>query len=252
MELAGGETVVPSEVVEIIQADVAITAKILRICNSAYYGFAREVGSLEEAGNRLGVNTLVNLVLTACSGSYFKKLGTGSSARCEELWQRSVSNALAASLIARIQGDVDKNSAYTVGLLQDIGEIVIDRFLPKEAAEIHARALQGDPRTELEKNLLGEDHAQIGARLAEQWNFPGSLIDAIRSHHSPGSAKIAPELACAAHLADSITNSMGAGDDMTCLTEDVLRLAGLDAPGFQSLEEQVHSEIERAREILAA
>lgn len=250
MQLAGAESVVPAELVAVIQADVGITAKVLRICNSAYYGFARQVSSLDEAGNRLGVNTLVNLVLTACSGSYFKSFGT-SQARANELWERSVSNALSASLLANIQGDIDKSAAYTVGLLQDIGEVVLERFLPAEAKEIQLQLQTGLTRTAIEAQLLGEDHAHIGARLAEQWNFPETLVDAIRFHHAPGSASIAPDLACTASIADSITSSLSDGDSVATLTDDVLRLVGLDTIGFESLETRVHAELERAREFIA-
>jgi len=255
MQLAGNETVVPTELVSVIQSDVAITAKVLRICNSAYYGFARQVTSLDEAGNRLGVNTLVNLVLTACSGSYFKSFGKTSQARAKELRERSVSNALSASLLAGIQGDIDKNAAYTVGLLQDIGEVVLERFLPAEAKEIQLQLSNGLSQTEVEANLLGEDHAHIGARLAEQWDFPDSLVDAIRFHHAPSSASVAPGLACAANIADSITMAMahggqGDGGSVVEITDEILKLVGLEAIGSQSLESQIHAELERARELI--
>ncbi len=255
MKLAGEESVVPSELVEVIQADIGITTKVLRICNSAYYGFAREVGSLEEAGNRLGVDSLVNLVLTACSGSYFKGIGGGSASRAKELWERSMSNALSSSLLATIQGDVDKSAAYTAGLLQDIGEVVLERFLPSEANEIRGQVLHGHSRIEVENDLLGEDHATIGARLAEQWNFPEALVDAIRHHHAPTSAVIAPDLACTVHLGDLITTTLAEEPDgiqsLTSLTEDVLKMVGLDTIGFAALEERVQSELDRARELIA-
>ncbi len=256
MKLAGAEAVVPSELIAVIQTDVSITAKVLRMCNSAYYGFSRQVGSIEEAGNRLGVTTLVNLVLTSCAGGYFKSLGSGSSARMEQLWERSISNALASSLLAGIQGDVDKNAAYTVGLLQDIGEVVIERFLPEIAKQIRDGVAEGQEQTDVETDLLGEDHAHIGALLAELWKFPETLVEAIRYHHDPRSASIAPELAATAHLADSITTTLAMTQDGTervfgSLTNDVLRLVGLDSIGFDSLEEQVHAELVRAQEIIS-
>lgn len=255
MQLAGEDSVVPGELVAVIQTDAGITAKVLRLCNSAYYGFSRQVDSLDEAGNRLGVNTLVNLVLTACSGNYFKSIGNVDSARATQHWERSISNALAASLLARIQGDVNTSSAYTVGLLQDIGEIIIDRFAPAEGEQIRREVLHGRSRTEAELDLIGMDHAEVGARLAAQWHFPESLVDAIRFHHDPPSAKIAPELASTACIADSMTSTFeDAGDHcghLTMVTHDVLSLVGLEDEGLLSIESQIHDELERAKDFVS-
>ena len=172
MQLAGEENIVPGELVAVIQTDAGITAKVLRLCNSAYYGFARQVDSLDEAGNRLGVNTLVNLVLTACSGNYFKSLGNADEAHAKQHWERSISNALAASLLAKIQDDVNPSSAYTVGLLQDIGEIIIDRFAPEEGALIRKEVLHGRNRIEAEFNLL----EWTTRKSAQSWQPSGNSL----------------------------------------------------------------------------
>lgn len=255
MQLAGEDHVVPQELVEVIQTDAGITAKVLRLCNSAYYGFSRQVDSLEEAGNRLGVNTLVNLVLTACSGNYFKSLGNSDSKLAQKFWERSISNALASSFLAKIQGDVPPSSAYTVGLLQDIGEIILDRFLPAEAHEIRELVRAGHDRTQVEMELVGMHHADIGARLAEQWNFPETLVDAIRHHHEPHVATAGAELATTACIADAMTSTFEEEEDqtgqLTTLTPEILQVAGMEFDRLSSIEEAVHQELERAREFVS-
>ena len=255
MQLAGEDSVVPHELVEVIQTDAGITSKVLRLCNSAYYGFSRQVDSLDEAGNRLGVNALVNLVLTACSGSYFKSLGNTDTAITQKFWERSISNALASSFLAKVQQDVPPSAAYTVGLLQDIGEIILERFLPEEARLVREDVRAGMTRVESELERIGQDHASIGARLAEQWQFPESLVDAIRHHHAPQDAKIAPELASTACIADAMTSTFEDDEEhsghLTTLTPEVLLLAGMELDSLYSLEEAVHQELDRAREFIA-
>ncbi|MEO6710331.1 MAG: HDOD domain-containing protein, partial [Planctomycetota bacterium] len=109
VEIATHDDVVPRDLVGVIETDAAVTAKILKLCNSAYYGFKREIGSLPEAANLLGVSTLVNLVLTSCSGRYFRDYGQVDAKTANRLWEESVVDAIASSLIARLEGSVDKN-----------------------------------------------------------------------------------------------------------------------------------------------
>ena len=101
LELSNHEDVVPGDIVAVIQTDAAITAKVLKLCNSAYYGFQREIATLTEAEVLIGVTPLANLVLTSCAGRYFRDYGHGDPHAAERLWEGSVATALAASRIAR-------------------------------------------------------------------------------------------------------------------------------------------------------
>jgi HD-like signal output (HDOD) protein len=136
LEVAGRTEVVPSELIELVQTDPGITSKVLKLCNSAYYGFQREIASLHEAGNLLGVTTLVNLVLTSSAGKYFRDYGSAKNRSMEARWEQCVSNAIGARLIAKRHGKVDPDRAYTAGLLENIGHLVLDRFLDEAIEEI--------------------------------------------------------------------------------------------------------------------
>ncbi len=257
MDLAAEPDASPNDLIGVIHTDPGITAKVLKLCNSAYYGFARRIDSLAEAGVLLGVNTLVNLVITACAGRYFRDFGNVSSQTSKRLWQHTVTNALAASMIARVHGRCDANRAYTVGLLQDMGAMVFERFFPVERTEIR-RALAADPTLdpqETERALLGLDHAELGALLAEQWRFPDVLVDSIRCHHAPERATIDPTMASIAHLAHAVAEAHEAGEGLDhvayALGPGALGLAGLDASRLQALEELIEVELDRAREFLA-
>ena len=97
LEVAGRDEVVPSELIELVQTDPGITSKVLKLCNSAYYGFQREIAALHEAGNLRGVTTLVNLVLTSSAGKYFRDYGSAKGHSMESRWEQCVSNAIGRS-----------------------------------------------------------------------------------------------------------------------------------------------------------
>lgn len=257
MDLAAKDQVAPRELIAVIHTDPGITAKVLKLCNSAYYGFVREITSLQEAGNLLGVNTLVNLVVTACAGRYFRDFGNLPPQVGAVLWERAVASALASSLIARLHGGVDKNTAYTAGLLQDLGTMVIERFFPLERGLIR-KEVSENPAADLiqvEREILGLDHAEIGARLCEDWHFPALLTDTIRNHHAPPSAIIDPTLCAVIHVGQAVTEALAEGEGLDRLaydlSDDMLGLVGFDRSRFEALEETLLAELDRAREFVS-
>jgi HD-like signal output (HDOD) protein len=256
VEIASHDDVVPRDLVGVIETDAAVTAKVLKLCNSAYYGFKREIGSLPEAGNLLGVTTLVNLVLTSCSGRYFREHGRIDSATANRLWEESVTGALAASLIARLERHVDKNRAYTSGLLQNVGQLVMARHARTFALHVQAEVARGRTLLDAETAVIGLNHAEIGALLAEKWNFPEELADTIRNHHTPQLAVLEPRMASVAHLAESVTHAFLHGVDLSQvpygLDDQAFVLAGIRREDFDSLGDVLARELEKAREFLMA
>ncbi len=252
VQLAGREDVIPRELVAVIQTDAGITARALKLCNSAHFGFRREIASLPEAGNLLGVSTLVNLVLTSCASRYFR----GGPANGAKRWEESVSNALAASMIAGLATGVDRSRAYTAGLLANVGHPVLDRFVPENVSAIEEAVKQGATRLEAERDIVGIDHTQIGARLAERWSLPEILVDAIRHHHDPARAEVDPRLASVAHLGEMFTSGLEMGEGLENLAYELkgsaLGVCGLNRSGFDEIETQLRAELEKAKELLAA
>jgi len=255
LELSSRSDVIPGELIAVIQTDAALTAKVLKLCNSAYYGFQREIASLTEAGNALGVQALVNLVLTSCASRYFSQ-GAGNDDHARRLWERSVMNALAANLLARIHGGVDKNRAYTAALLQNIGHLVIDHHLEDFKDQIAEARDEGLDMLAAEKKVIGLNHAQIGGRLARRWGFPEALVDSIEHHHTPELATSEPMLASIAHLAESITYALALGEGLENmayeLSESALGLTGIDHVGFLSMEDVLLKELAKARDFVEA
>jgi len=254
MEIGSRDEVVPLDLVSVIETDVAMTAKVLKLSNSAYYGFRREIGSLTEAGNLLGVSALVNLVLTGCAERYFRRHAHMDERLQHRLWEESVSNAIAAALLARLSGSVDRNRAYTAGLLQNIGRLVLEHHMQREEGEIEHAVAHGVSRIEAERLVLGVDHAEVGARLCQRWNFPEVLVDTVRHHHEPERAERDPILCYYVHLGEQVTmrasNESEASRPAYGLAPGTLERLKLEDGVIDGLQSLLVREIERAKEFV--
>ncbi|MFT6832182.1 MAG: HD-like signal output (HDOD) protein [Planctomycetota bacterium] len=258
LELSGRADVVPSELIDLVQTDPGITAKVLKLCNSAYYGFQREIASLHEAGNLLGVTTLVNLVLTSSAGKYFKDNGNVGNQNMERRWEMCVANAIGARIIASRHGKVDPERAYTAGLLENIGHLVLDRFVDSGMEAIRAVAMSGSNLIEAEKKVLGMHHAEIGARLTTRWSLPEVLVDVIRYHHQPELAGADAELAATIHLAEILTQQVEQESEdadphalLYEISEAACDLTGLGQAELNELTGLLGSEMVRARDFVS-
>lgn len=256
LSIANQPGVIPADVIEVVQTDAGITGKVLKLCNSAYYGFQREVGSLQEAGNMLGTDTLVNLVLTSSANKFFRSAGNVAPKRQEELWTSSITQALASRLIAKKFGYENPDRAYTAGLMQNIGTIVMDRFYTDELGHVLAEVQAGSSALAAERAVLGIHHAEIGARLATKWELPESLTDTIRFHHDPGNATIDPELACTVHLAETMMDIHTDADGTVVAPHEVCQaafdLTGLTPEDFEVLQIELQAELIKAQALFSA
>ncbi len=255
LELSEQPDLVPGELTELIQTDSALTAKVLKLANSALYGCTREIASIHEAGTRLGTRTLTNLVITGCAARHFRNYGGQSERAVRQAWERSVANAISASLLASISGAAEKHRAYTAGLLQDIGQLVLERYFVREQEAIAAEIAGGADLIAAEKAVLGLSHADVGARLAARWNLPELLVDTILCHHEPERARCDPLLASFVHLGSQVVQSYsareGAAEERNyALHDSALVASGFDAVALADLEERLVLELGRAQELL--
>ncbi len=165
-----------------ISADPALAIKTLRLVNSAYYGLGQQVTTLEHAVVLLGIKVIKNLALTATVFETFKS-GTGALLR-HSIACGTAMRALAGNGLVPSAKRVTPDEAFVHGLLHDIGKVVIEEFLPEEAAKIPG-LMQTRRITwcQAEQMLLGVDHAQVGARLAAKWKLAPLLVQAIGGHH---------------------------------------------------------------------
>ena len=261
LALAGREDVVPSELSALIRTDAALCTRVLKLCNSAYYGFRREIASLEEAANCLGVQRLSSLVLTSCAARWFHDCGGLDGQAFELLWRRNVAHALGAQAVARASGwRGAQDRAYTAGLLQDLGEVVIRRSFRAEHAEIEAERARGCGALDAERLVLGADHAEIGARLVERWGLPEVLVDTIRHHHAPARARCDPRLAACVRLGAELALACedgggaalvpGTSASANVVGASALALVELDPGRLPALVAALGRELERAQQLV--
>jgi HD-like signal output (HDOD) protein/CheY-like chemotaxis protein len=178
-----GESASVKEISDLIEKDMALTAKILQVVNSSLYGFTREIDSVEDAVGLMGFKQVGNLALgISVVSSFPHKEVYGFS--YSDFWERSVGNAVAATVTAGHLKSFSDNSLFTTALLQDIGTCVLVRHAPLAYGNAIGMAKERDIHAiHTEREVLGTDHAEVGAFLAEQWNLPQTLQKAIRHHH---------------------------------------------------------------------
>ena len=201
-----------SEVVQALRCDNVLTAKLLRACNSPYFGLAEPVSSVDQAVFVLGHQQILHIVLTLAFGSTMVVPLPGYAVEASELWRHSLINAIAGETIANdlVDLNVDPPVAFTVGLLHDIGKLVLGQALtPEVQAEIRARVEHGQQsRSEAEKAVLGTDHCEVGALLLQNWHLSDDVVEAVAHHHQPV-LKPRPRLSVVTHLANGIAHLAG-------------------------------------------
>ena len=216
LELLEGAKSDASDVTEAISRDPALTSKILKVANSAYYGFPQEITDLERAVALLGFNMVKSL---AMSVGVFQTLPAEEETAyfsLEGLWVHSLSVATAIKEMTRRQGKEDEKShLFIAGLLHDIGKVVLDQFFSesfRKALNV-AKGLE-KPRLDLaERQVIGLDHGEVGGMLLERWNFPGIIVDPVAVHHLTGFPEDTDRYDVAmVKVADSLPQELNLGD----------------------------------------
>lgn len=211
---------------KVILRDQVLTTKILRLANSAYYGYARKISTISQATILLGFQAIKSIALASTVRTYFKSELKGYSLEKNDLWNQSQTCAIVSRFIAKSVNYPNPEEAYIAGLLRDIGKTVLSQHLEEEYSQVIEK-IQGSNVSFLdaEKEILGFDHAEIGEKVAEKWNLPKALVDAIGHHHTPELSTINQYLVSIVHIADAITMMMGVGLGLDGLTYNLSPLA---------------------------
>jgi len=188
LELTSRDDLAAKELVAVVERDMVMTVRVLKLVNSPLFGISREVTSVQHAVVYLGIDTIKNLAISiATSGTLPKSNGAGLD--MEAFWLQSLSVGVAAKMLADRAGVPKFESAdyFVAGLLHNIGKIVFAHFYPENYAKVLETAkLLNKPDYRVEKELFGIDHSELGAMLADEWQLPERLVQAIKHHHSIG------------------------------------------------------------------
>lgn len=196
----------------VILKDQTLTTKVLRLANSAYYGYARRISTISQATILLGFKTIKSIALASTVSKYMTAELKGYALEENQLWQQSQTCAIIARYISKLTKKADPEEAYIAGLLRDIGKTILNQNMIKEYEEVSKLVSEdGISFLQAEEMVFGFNHAEIGARVSEKWNLPSNLVDAISHHHNPENAEVDPNLVSIVHIADAITVMMGVG-----------------------------------------
>lgn len=206
-----------------ISRDQALTAKALRLANCSFYGVAGRVNSIHDAINVLGIRSLTTaLTAAAVAGSFKRPDCRGFD--LDAYWRHSMACALCAQAVAQTV-NLDPGLAFTAGLLHDIGRLALAAQFPAAVEPAFAyRAKLDVPMRDAERHVLGFDHAEVGALVAQHWHFAGAVVDAIKWHHEP-SDSIKATLTDVVHVADNIVHAL----DLANVTDELVPPLSPDA-----------------------
>lgn len=233
LQLMREENTNADELTRAISQDVGITTNVLRLCNSAYYGLPRTISSLTQAIMYLGFHTVRNLVLTCSVSPYYGSTDKIYGYQEGGLWHHSVACAMVSELICEHFNPDMSDTAFTAGLLHDIGQLIIGMQIKDTASTIEELMEEhsiGDIAAE--KEVLSISHDLVGALLAYQWDFPTDLTKTIRFHHAPNEGRQPHFLSAVVHVADTIVLKLGYGIELKQLVYPVkpsaLEVIGID------------------------
>ncbi len=234
-----------AEVARLLGHDQALTARVLRLANSAFYATRERIHSPEHAVVLLGKNTLRSLILRA---TIFSGADQADERR---FWLHALGTACAARAVATCCRCGKPEELFIAGLLHDLGKLVLARSEPALHADLRRRAL-GEQRLlfDLEREVLGFDHAEIGGLLCQRWSLPQTIAAAIHRHHAMTTPDRPTPAAAAVHLADILARALlvGSGGDRSipALAPIALDLLGCTPQSFPELCERTEDELTNA------
>ncbi|MDQ7779473.1 MAG: HDOD domain-containing protein [Planctomycetota bacterium] len=239
------------EVAQLVSNDPAITAKILRVVNSSFYGFPNRINTVTHAIVILGFNTIKSIVLSTSIFDVFKKSPTATLFDREAFWRHSIACGAAAKVLAKRAGFTVLEEFFIAGLLHDVGKIVIDQHVHEDFVKIMETCMSKSLlMIEAEQEVLGTTHAEVGSWLCQKWNLAKGLVECLGCHHNPPLASDSPKHVAIIHIADILVRALqlGSGGDRRIpqVSDHAWNLIDIQAGDMPRLMAEVAEETERA------
>jgi len=198
---------------DIISFDTALSARLLKIVNSPFYGFPSKIDTISHAISIIGRDQLTDLALATLVIYQFKGIPKNMF-NMEKFWRHSMACGVVARSIADFRGEKNSERFYLAGILHDIGRLVFYKREPALARDAFSRSKERQENIYLsEQELMGFDHADVGRELLKAWQLPPRLVEAVGGHHQPQTAKEFPIDAAIIHTADYIVHVLNVSSD---------------------------------------
>lgn len=243
LELLAEPEVSVNKIEDILRYDPGLTANVLKLANSAYFGIPARVGSVQQAIVLLGLKRLMQLVIASCVGAVMKNSVLGYDMPPGNLWRHSIAVSIAAEALVKDKKNIDKEDFFTPALLHDAGKLVLGSFVKEDLNAIDNITAKGIPFVIAENMILGIDHAEIGAKILKMWSFPTEIVNAVRWHHDPEAADTSSIQIDVVYLANLLCqanniapNNSGQPVELSTAVMDRL---GIEIPQFEAISGKV-------------
>ena len=239
----------------IVSNDPALSSRVLRVVNSAFYGLPGQIGSIDRAIMLLGLNAVKNIAIAASLAKMFKNIAPCDDLTGKDLWTHSVAVGAANKMITTALGLALPDEAFLAGLIHDIGLVVELQAENSNIPEIVQRTKAGISFIKAEESVLGASHQEIGQILTQRWKFPRSFQYVTGYHHRP--RELAQEnrlLAVVTHISDVLCSQQGLGVSITVNAQepdlDLVQEIGLPADRIEEISANLEEELETVRELI--
>lgn len=243
-----------ARVEDLIKYDPGLTANLLKLTNSAYFGLPSRISSVRQAILLLGRKRLLQLVTTICMSGLMKKSVPGYDLPQGGLWRHSIAVAVAADRLVQSLKVTQADEAFTAALLHDIGKMILGNYVQEDLRSIQEMAAKGISFEVAEYMVLGTNHADVGARILKSWSMPEDLVRAVAWHHDPDQCQENCRLSDLVHVANIAVRGIDGGTNGHDLSAEVSLKAidriGLRPGDITALAEETRQEMGKLKEIL--
>jgi len=251
--LTSKEDTTLADIGDLVSQDISLSAKILKVSNSAFYSFPQQIGSIKQAVSILGMNAVRSLVLSF-SFLTIKAGKVESRFNFEKFWEKSLASAVTARLILEHVKGADTEEVFVSGLLQNLGELILARSFPEEYDKVLQAVEENEQDIfEAEENIFGINHTVVGTEVAKCWGFPEVLLVPIQNHHHPdqytGNNASVRSTIRAVYLSDLLVNILYSDKPETYhkkFRKEAGKMLGLTSESIETILEQVHTKVKEA------
>ncbi len=258
VEIVDSPNTSASDLNKAISNDQALSAKVLKLVNSAFYGFPKKIETLTQAIVILGFNTVRSLALSISMLDFLSSSRTEHQLNYTEYWKHSIATSIMAKAIAKKTFPQMAEEAFVSGLLHDIGILIFDQFLPNEYRQVFYKVKKEQMQLyKAEKATLNLTHSDVGRMLAVKWNLPDPLLYSIGYHHNPNPAQDYFPIVSTVHAANigvKILRIGGVGDEeyyhQLHIDDEARRVLRLEPSFPESYEHIMESGMKESEEFL--
>ena len=245
-----------SQIESTLQRDAGLTANLLKLANSAYFGIPSKIGSVRQAVLLLGLKRLIQMVIASCVSAIMDKPIPGYELPPGELWRHSIAVSVAAEGLVNELKVEAAEELFTAALLHDVGKLILGRPMADAFHQINDEISRGIALEAAEEKVLGINHADVGARILNQWSLPGNIVNAVRWHHDPEAAEKTDPMLDIVHVANVLCMMIGIGVGHEGMQyepcEVVVKRLGLESHHLEKVGDQTIQWVEELSEVLSS